>query len=272
VQNELMRVMVTVTAYPNLSEQGETMCVAGVRLDGPGPELIRLYPVGYRRLPEQSAFHKYQIIEVGAHRSSADSRPESYRPDLTSVKIVANAPSRHEWAARWASIGNLAGATTCCGLVRDQLAGGGRRSLGLIKPRVTGVKVERAKPFSPNKQELAELAAAADLFGESTTPLEPAPYKLWYSYRCSDEPLCHGHEQMLIDWEAGAAARRWLAHGYPEDKLPAMLRQKFLDELCGPGRDTYFYIGNQVKRPSKFLVLGVFWPPAGSRPEATLFS
>jgi hypothetical protein len=101
--------------------------------------------------------------------------------------------------------------------------------------------------------------------------LEPAPYKLVYHYRCRDEPTCSGHQQTCIDWEAGQAARHWHADGYSADEIPQRLRRRFLDEMCGPARDTYFYVGNQHLHPKGFLVLGVFWPPAGSRTPDALF-
>ena len=42
---ETAEVMITVKTYPNPSETyGETVCVAGVRLDRGAPEWIRLYP------------------------------------------------------------------------------------------------------------------------------------------------------------------------------------------------------------------------------------
>lgn len=47
-------------------------------------------------------------------------------------------------------------------------------------------------------------------------------------------------------------------------------RRKFFNEMCGDDRDTYFFIGNQHQHPGSYLVLGVFWPPAGSRPAPTL--
>jgi hypothetical protein len=30
------------------------------------------------------------------------------------------------------------------------------------------------------------------------------------------------------------------------------------------GRDTVLFVGNQEQHPISFLVLGVFWPPAGA--------
>jgi hypothetical protein len=117
---------------------------------------------------------------------------------------------------------------------------------------------------------LAELAAAGDLFAAERSVLEPAPYRLRYHYFCM-ESGCKGHTQTLIDWEAGEAARNWKKRGYAESELPERLRRKFFNQMCATDRDTYFFLGNQHQHPKGFLVLGVFWPPAGSRPAPTLF-
>lgn len=145
-------------------------------------------------------------------------------------------------------------------------------SLGLIKPRkVLSLAVEPNGAFSWDKQRLAELAAAGDLFRDQRSILEPAPYRLKYHYLCMQE-ACKGHTQTLIDWEAGQAAREWRAKGYTEERLPDLLQEKFLGQMCGPDRDTYFYLGNQHQYPQSFLVLGVFWPRAGSGPAPNLFN
>jgi hypothetical protein len=48
-QEESMRLLVTVKAYPQPSKRyGETVCVAGVRIDTDIPSWVRLYPVAYR--------------------------------------------------------------------------------------------------------------------------------------------------------------------------------------------------------------------------------
>jgi hypothetical protein len=62
---ETAEVMVTVKTYPNPSETyGETVCVAGIRLDRGRPEWIRLYPVKFRNAGFDSTFKKYEIIRV----------------------------------------------------------------------------------------------------------------------------------------------------------------------------------------------------------------
>ena len=74
--------LVTVKAYPQLSARyGETICVAGVRTDTPGPAWVRLYPVVYRDLHYDLRFAKYQRITLEVSGAN-DPRPESLRPNL----------------------------------------------------------------------------------------------------------------------------------------------------------------------------------------------
>jgi hypothetical protein len=60
---EQMDLLVLVKAYPSVSmKYGEAVCVAGVRLDAPRPEWVRLFPVGFRDLPAEQQFGKYDVI------------------------------------------------------------------------------------------------------------------------------------------------------------------------------------------------------------------
>lgn len=62
---ELARVLITVKTYPAPSARhGETVCIAGVRIDGDQPSFIRLYPIPFRMLEASSQFKKYQVIGV----------------------------------------------------------------------------------------------------------------------------------------------------------------------------------------------------------------
>lgn len=261
------RVLVTVKAYPQPSRgYGETVCVAGVRIDR-SPEWIRLYPVTYRELELADRFRKYQIVNLRVFPSS-DARPESFKPNLTTVEPQKELPTDNGWASRWTYLADLAGATTTCELQTKQTEPDAP-SLGLIKPDVQDLIVEQNEAFSADQQAIVEMAAAADLFSEGRPVLQPAPYRVKYRYRCQTNH-CSGHEQSLIDWEVGEAGRSW-KRAYSESEIPGRLREKFLEQLCSPTRDTYFYVGNQHKRPKGFMVLGVFWPPAGSRPQPSLF-
>ena len=48
------------------------------------------------------------------------------------------------------------------------------------------------------------------------------------------------------------------------------MRQKFVDELWAPDRDTVLFAGNMAQHPGSFLILGVFWPPSAALQQSLL--
>ena len=146
-----MRVLVTVKAYPEPSQaHGETVCVAGVRIDGGPPQWIRIYPVAYRELALADRFKKYQFMDLKAFPSNSDPRPESYKPNIPSAPVLGEVidTDRGTWRRRWEYLRDLAGATTACDLLARQ-SESGAPSLGLIKPElVLDLEVEPNRSFS----------------------------------------------------------------------------------------------------------------------------
>ena len=158
------------------------------------------------------------------------------------------------WAARAALMSPLIAATTTCELlVGAQCEGGSAPSLGLIKPNVLGFTVEA----NPDYRPIADGPVTVDLFGHQKDLLEQSPVIAKFRYKCESNG-CKGHVQSLIDWESGQFARRNKGRGV--DEMLRLHRERFLDEMCGPGRDTHFYVGNMHQHPTDFLVLGVWWP------------
>jgi len=173
------------------------------------------------------------------------------------------------WTERRRLMGPLVGQTTMCALIEANTKSGRAKapSLGLIKPEVLDVIVAANAAFDSERKRLAELASSATLFTKAKAELEPSPFVVKYHYRC-EEATCPSHTQSLIDWEVGASGRKW-SRQYPDHEIPGRIRAKFLDQLCGPDRDPYFYVGNTHQWLSTFLVLGVFWPMRSN--QASLF-
>lgn len=260
---ERARVMVTVKAQPALSQKhGEVVCVAGIRLDTERPEWIRLFPVPFRDLDKMVKFKKYQVIEVDIARPRSDTRPESFTPNMESAtlgEVFDTGPGR-SWDRRWNVLSGLADGATMCELNRGQREGKPTPSLAMVRPaEVLAVEVEDTQDFTAAQQAMAAMAAEADLFGEAREPLEAPPFTVRYRWRCLEEG-CAGHKQMCVDWEVGGAARAWL-RDHDHETVRRFLREKWLNQLCGEGRDTFFFVGNQHQYPQSYLILGVFWPP-----------
>lgn len=95
---EVATVVVTVKAYPAIAQKsGESVCVAGVRIDRDEPEWIRLFPVGFRALPPDRQFVKYQVVRLRVRRGGSDRRPESFKPDLGSLVLGPTIGPDHAW-------------------------------------------------------------------------------------------------------------------------------------------------------------------------------
>jgi len=255
---DVATVLITVKAYPAIGKKtGEAVCVAGVRLDSETPERIRLFPVGFRDLPRDKQFNKYQVVRLKVKRPTSDRRPESRTPDLGSLALGEQVGPDKGWAARAALMSPLVAATTTCELLAGaQREGGSAPSLGLVKPTVLGFTVEA----NPDYRPISEGPVTVDLFGHQKDLLEQSPVIAKFRYRCESRD-CKGHVQSLIDWESGQLARRNRGRGVGE--MLRLHRERFLDDLCGPGRDTHFYVGNMHQHPTDFLVLGV-WRPSGA--------
>ncbi|WP_373235097.1 hypothetical protein [Mycobacterium marinum] len=266
---ETAEVMITVKTYPNPSETyGETVCVAGVRLDRGEPEWIRLYPVKFRNADFDSKFKKYGIIRVnGSYHQANDNRPESFRPRQDELEHVEWLDTRSNWQRRRMNLGGLVGATTMCELMERNPKGGmaiPSPSLGLIKPTKVTVTVADGEPWDAAAQAKIDKASAPDLFGTSLKPLQPAPFAVKYHYHC-ESAGCGGHHQKVLDWEAGEGGRKWLRE-YGTGARGAMLK-KWRDEMLSTNNDVHFYVGNQNAHRRSFSVLGAWYPKF----ENTLF-
>lgn len=247
--------LVTVKAYPAISAKyGEVVCVAGVRTDTERPEWARLYSVAYRDLPFAQRFKKYQHISLEATSHGSDTRPESYRPKLDTLEVGEFVTTKRWWGERWPFIEPLLVESMCEALSRQKSDG---TSLAAFRPgEILDLLVDDEEDeWAPEK---AGVAAQPSLFFPGKQGLEKIPHRFRYVYRCSTSG-CRGHTQSMIDWELAQAYREWRVK-YGESMVLDHIRRKFLEEMCGPTKDTVFFVGDQHQYPGAFLVLGFFWP------------
>lgn len=263
---EQAQVLVTVKTYPTPSERHlETVCVAGVRLDTPQPEWIRLYPIPFRVAAFKGyQFKKYQVIDVPIRpRGGKDVRPESYQPQNDKIVLGDVVDSKVKWKRRKELLGALVGQTTSCELLhinRETTWDLPAPSLGLVKPRDVTLSITEGKPWSDKQRAKAERAVEPDLFtteAQIHNALEPAPYQLKVKYRCMSDK-CRWHNQSIIDWEVGSAAYNWRKL-YPENEIGDRLYDKWAGMMDG-STDLHFYVGNQHQHRQSFSILGT-WSP-----------
>src|SRR5690348_16727288 len=149
-----MRILITVKAAPNPSERyGETVCVAGLRLDPDFPGWVRLYPINFRELESNSKFQKYDVVSVTARPNPGDPRAESWRPQMDTLTVETHLPP---WRRRKAYIDDYIEGTMCSliEVLRDSPSA---RSLAAIRPRqVIGLDIKPHPGW--NDDELRKIA------------------------------------------------------------------------------------------------------------------
>ena len=248
--------LVVVKAYPNPSgKYFESSCVAGIRTDTETPAWVRLYPVPFRMLESNKQFKKYQFLSLQAKRGS-DTRPESLRPNNDTLTPGDWLDSSKAWSKRKAFVEPLVVESMCEIQRRREVD---RTSLGAFRPAaVTDFYWEPADATTTENKQL--LASRQNLFAQDAAPLEILPYRFKYKFKCSNPTCRGGHDMTIVDWEVGQAFRRF-RRLYGEIEGLAKMRSKFLDEMCGSGKDTIFFAGNTFLNQNVFLILGVFWPP-----------
>jgi hypothetical protein len=263
---ERMNVVVLVKAAPVLTRQlEETMCVAGVRIDRGDPHWIRLHPVPFRDLDDDSKFRKYQTVSVDVRRPSSDRRPESWSPVHGSILPSESMGTENGWAQRRQLIAQL-GEVTMCDLIEANRSGSGpgTPSLAVVRPvEAPSLKITEREESQLREWQRRSVGAASriSLFDDPNVrkpEFEVVPWRFQYEFRCS-APRCLGHTQTIVDWEVLALWR----HVRHRVDWRDQMRLKF-EEVLWRGRDTVLFVGNQEQYPISFLVLGVFWPPAGS--------
>lgn len=255
--------LVLVKAYPQPSTKyTESVCVAGLRLDTPEPEWVRLYPVQFRLLQRERQFGKYDIIRVRVRRpTSGDTRHESLTPIIDSIEKIGHLDTKNGWSSRIPYIEQVR-VESMCELQRRQREDG--TSLGVFRPaEFTNFEITpTSAEWDAARQAI--LGQGNLLMPEPKLPLEKIPFDFHYSFVC-DDGACNGHRMSMIDWELGQNYRQ--TAGRPEDERLELLMQRWRDMVCGPTRDTYFFAGNMAKRPQVFVLLGAFWPPKRQVPQ-----
>jgi hypothetical protein len=248
------RVLITVRTYPVPARKGiEVSCTGGITADG---KWIRLFPVPYRFLDDDKRFTKYQWIELSVTKARNDARPESYRPNLDTLKICGALSSADNWRARREIIRPLLKRSLC--EIERERAANKSPTLGAFKPaKIDRLLIEDAAQPNWTTEQLNSLRQIPLFQNAPQDELEKLPFDFKYQFHCADES-CTGHKLTCFDWEMGAAYRKWRREY--RDRWPQAFRRTFEDGMINKN-DTHFFVGNQHQAPTAWIIVGLFYPP-----------
>lgn len=244
------KILITVRTYPAISTiYNDTVCTGGITKTG---EWRRLYPVPWRYLDEEKQYRTFDVIEVEV-KPGKDSRPESRTPVIASLKIVSHLKT---WQARRQWIEPTI--FPSMNAMRD--AG---RSIGPV--RVKEVLEFIAEPTTDQwTPAQLEKLKQENLF-EPRKPLEKIPYDFrihWIDGEGSE------YDSHIMAWEI---LETWRQYRLNYKDPIVVMRDKWLNDLCGPKRNIAFFMGNQNRFRDQFSICGIFSPPKEISTNATLF-
>lgn len=263
---EKKRIYIVVKTYPTISkEYSELVCTAGVLEDG---SWIRLYPVPFRKLDIDQKYPKYTWIEIEATRNTNDFRPETYRPNLSTISVESR-PTKADWDERRRIIFKNKKVYTNLQELIDKAKSDGT-SLAIFKPTkvLDFIAEEVERDWDQNK--LAILKGLSQQLNLFQTPEEIAeefkvvpkvPYK--FSYKLEDDA---GKEStmMIEDWEIGMLYFNCLKTAKGDERVAiSKVEEKYFDYFIT--RDLHFFLGTTKQfhnvAPNPFIIVGAFYPP-----------
>jgi hypothetical protein len=263
------KILILCKTYPSPSARNiETSCVAGMTTEG---RLLRLYPVPFRLLNDQSQFKKWQWIEADIEKARDDHRPESHRIRADTISCLGDpVPTTDSWAARCAQLALIHPFESFTALEQARIEQG--VTLGLVPAgSVVGLDITPARHpdwTEEERQKLIQQQVQGDLFADpeaaALRTLRKLPFDFHYRFRAPTEPAGHENRLKIVDWEAGALY--WNVSHRHGDNWQTRFRERFENTL--PASDLKFLLGTIHRFPDQWLIVSVIYPP--KQPQGSL--
>jgi hypothetical protein len=255
--------------YPEFSEKYyETVCTGAV--DPDSGQLVRIYPITLRYLAEP--FKSYDWVEARIERNASDPRPESFKIDQDSIKVVGHVNTKDGWGERNKWVLHDGNVFRSMEALRSAQSRDGS-SLGLVRPKQIRHIYCKKRPESDRKEwdeHRARALAQKELFVDAETETKDLVYMpVQYRARFScDDPQCTAeHDLSIHDWGIYALSRRQYA-----TRGAAMAEKdvvaKINEMMDAAKREPYFFLGNTKAHPQSFMIVGLYYPPKVEEPVA----
>ncbi len=266
------RILITVKTYPKPSgKYGELVCTAGL-IDG--EKWIRIYPVNYKFLSDNSKYAKYSWIELDVTRNSSDFRPESYRPRHgidEDIAVVGKLSTESKWAARKNYI--LKDVFTSMKDLIKLSKSQQKKSLAVYQPTeiIDFIVEEDDREW---KDKWLAQAKQGNFFeadpkksGKERPLIQKLPYK--YSYKFIGQGDIKPRKLSIEDWEIGALFWNCLKKTGGDEKAANRLVRDQYFKVFKEKKDLFLFLGttkehHNVSR-NPFIIIGVFYPPKSAQ-------
>ncbi len=261
----IKRVLVVVKTYPNLSvKYDELVCTAGILEDG---SWVRLYPIPFRRMDYEKQYKKYDWIEIEVERRNQDMRPESFIPNMETLKIGAHLDTRDNWGKRKRYV--------LQNVYRDMgelisLAHQNKLSLAVFKPEKVirfddkEVSEQEHQEYQKKMAEILNQRKQMKLIDDGLKDIEPVSkpdYRFYYEF----EDINSKKSKMMIeDWEIQALYRNCLQRRRNKQQALEDVHKKYRDDFALT-KDLYFILGTTLefhrrRARNPFTIIGTFTP------------
>jgi len=254
------RILILCKTYPSPSAKyAETSCVAGMREDG---SLIRLYPVPFRLINDNSKFKKWQWITARIARARDDRRIESHRIFVDTIECDVRALSTNDrWQERRSWLSKLKVYDDFVDMERARITDG--QTLALLRPstiRSLEIRAAATEDWTDaEKSKLLQMQNQGSLFDNSDKKeialLRKIPHDFHYKYSCTLNGETHEYRHKIVDWEAGALY--WKVR--KSSDWEKLFRAKLEEHL--PSKDLLFLMGTIHRFPDQWLIVSLIYPP-----------
>ena len=236
-------------AFPQPSTRHEeTVCCAGVTEDT--GQLLRLFPIRYRRLPKENQFDRFDLVEMTVTKAS-DPRPESFKVDEASIRLIEK--GNHLADVAKVKLWSPFITTSLQTLMAENKTT--HRSLGIIKPDLGSLRfqIKPAAKSQESDQEVADLVYRhqSSLLEDPLNPIARPTHSFSYKFTCAGNP----HHHQIHDWEVQAAFFHYKNHYKTEDKALEMMIQEYQTNI--PSRNLHFIMGTMKAHPQTFILIGL---------------
>jgi len=269
------KILIIVKTYPTRSKKyTELVCTAGLDEEG---NWYRIYPIPTKTLKEYEGLKKYTWIEAEIQKDNSDPRPESYKINISSVKLLNQIDTKKSWQCRKDIVLKSKIFYDLKEII--YLANKANQlSLCLFKPtKFLGIYFETQKEEKFTEEEMRQYRNAnANLF-EHNNSCEVAfnvMPQLPYSIKIAFEDM-HGKQSKMniLDWEISQLY--WNLKESCSDKKE--IKKKIKDKLQGfiENNDLYLFLGTMKRMHgwtnNPFTIIGLFYPPKDMGYTQSLF-